>query len=100
MADSGSGGADTSTPPEVSDNMTTPATPGAPKQRRFEIRFKVPSDAPHNCQIEVQDTTGTNIVYDQDRDPGDIVDDNVIGFGNKIIFRIFIDGKLIRQDTK
>jgi len=74
-------------------------TPSSDKQRRFEIRFRVPPNGPHNCQIEVQDTTGTNIVYDQDRQGGDIVDDNVIGFGNKIIFRIFVDGKLIRQDT-
>ncbi len=92
---------DTAPPTDNSDNSSSaPIDPSAPKQRRFEIRFRVPSNGPHNCQIEVQDTTGTNIVYDQDRDSDDIVDDSVIGFGNKIIFRIFIDGKLIRQDTK
>ena len=83
-------------PTDIGDNSTS----GAPKQRRFDIKFKVPDTGTHNCQIEVQDTTGTNIVYDQDRSGGDTDDDNVIGFGNKIIFRIFIDGKLIRQDTK
>jgi eukaryotic-like serine/threonine-protein kinase len=90
------------TPPIESspDNGERPASPTAPTERHFEIRFRVPHHGPHNVQIEVQDTTGTNIVYDQDRDPGDIVDDNVEGFGNKIIFRIFIDGKLVRQDTK
>jgi eukaryotic-like serine/threonine-protein kinase len=83
------------------ESPSTPATvPSAPKDRHFEIRFRVPHKGPHNVQIEVQDTTGTNIVYDQDRDSGDIVDDNVEGFGNKIILRIFLDGTLIRQDTK
>jgi serine/threonine protein kinase len=95
--------------PPATDSATTSGqsttdsqvpSPVSPKQRRFDIQFKVPPDGPHNCQIEVQDTTGTNIVYDQDRNSSDIVDDNVIGFGNKVIFRIFIDGKLIRQDTK
>jgi hypothetical protein len=98
----GSPPADVTAPPPTDsiDTTSSSATPGGPKQRRFDIHFHVPNDRPHNCQIEVQDTTGTNIVYDQDRNAGDTVDDNVIGFGNKIIFRIFIDGKLIRQDTK
>jgi hypothetical protein len=94
---------DTPSPPDstVPTELTTPTSaPGELKQRRFDIRFRVPDDGPHNCQIEVQDTTGTNIVYDQDRQSGDIVDENVVGFGNKIILRIFLDGKLIRQDTK
>jgi serine/threonine-protein kinase len=98
--------ADTDTTPPPTNQQTAPDQTPVPassvgaKQRRFEIRFKVPSTGTHNCQIEVQDTTGTNVVYDQDRNGGDVVDESVIGFGNKIIFRIFVDGKLIRQDTK
>ncbi len=77
------------------------SAPGAPKQRQFDIRFEVPrTGGRHNVQIEVQDTTGTNIVYDEDQYRGDTVDDTITAFGNKVIFRIFIDGKLVRQTTK
>jgi hypothetical protein len=74
---------------------------GTPKQRQFEIKFAVPqSGGQHNVQIEVQDTTGTNVVYDEDRDAGQVVDENFTAFGNKVVFRIFLDGKLIKQETK
>jgi hypothetical protein len=54
----------------------------------------------HNVQVEVEDATGTNIVYDEDRDPGDTLDENISAFGNKVVFLIFIDGKLAKQETK
>lgn len=83
-----------------------PVTPGSGstglRQRQFDIRFRVPNGGAdrHNVQIEVQDATGTNIFYDQDRDAGDTVDENVSAFGNKVIIRIFIDGKLVKQQVK
>jgi hypothetical protein len=83
--------------PVPTDNSSTSL-----RQRQFDIRFKVPNDGAdrHNVQIEVQDATGTNIFYDQDRDAGDTVDENVTAFGNKVILRIFIDGKLVKQQVK
>lgn len=92
-------------PPDISAPAPVPAngnTNTGLRQRQFDIRFKVPYDGAdrHNVQIEVQDATGTNIFYDQDRDAGDTVDENVTAFGNKVIFRIFIDGKLVKQQVK
>lgn len=80
----------------------TPAPSGAaPRQRQFHIRFRVPSEgSDHNVQIEVQDATGTNVVYDETRSPGRVVDQQINGFGNKVIIRIYLDGKLIKQETK
>lgn len=89
-------------------DLTSPApapggsSSGGLRQRSFDIRFKVPAHGAerHNVQIEAQDATGTNIFYDEDRDAGDTVDENVTAFGNKVIFRIFIDGKLEKQMVK
>ena len=84
-----------SPPPSVATDV------GTPKQRQFEIKFQVPqSGGSHNVQIEVQDTTGTNVVYDEDRFAGDTVDETFTAFGNRVVFRIFLDGKLVKQQTK
>jgi len=84
-------------------NSTSPASPvgTAPRQRQFHIRFRLPSGGgQHNVQIEVQDATGANVVYDETRDAGKIIDQQVAGFGNKVIMRIYLDGKLVKQETK
>lgn len=100
--DTGTGDNATPPPDVTAPAPSTPSTgSSALKQRNFHIRFHVPSGGGrHNVQIEAQDATGTNIFYDEDRDAGDTVDDNVTAFGNKVIFRIFIDGKLVKQQVK
>jgi serine/threonine-protein kinase len=91
-------------PPDVTPpppSSPTPDSGQSPRRRQFDIRFKVPSSGKrHNVQVEVEDATGTNIVYDEDRDPGDTLDENISAFGNKVVFLIFIDGKLAKQETK
>ncbi|HEY3332421.1 MAG TPA: PASTA domain-containing protein [Capsulimonadaceae bacterium] len=99
---------DQSAPAVAPPSVATPApgaapgsSPSAPRQRQFHIRFRVPRGGDkHNVQLEVQDATGTNVVYDEYRDGGQVVDENISAFGNKVILRIYLDGKLVRQDTK
>ncbi len=76
-------------------------TPKTARLRQFTIAFAVPRHPrrSRHVQIEVQDTTGTNLVYDENHEPGEDVSEPAQGFGNKITFRIFLDGKLVKQQT-
>ncbi len=89
-------GTDSAAPP--------PAASGEPpsaKMRQFTVAFRVPrhSHHPRRVQFEVQDVTGTNLVYDETHSGGDEISAPVQGFGNKITIRIFIDGSLVKQQT-
>ena len=80
------------------DTQTEPKTA---RLRQFTIAFTVPRhpSRSRHVQIEVQDTTGTNLVYDENHEPGEDVSEPAQGFGNKITFRIFLDGTLVKQQT-
>lgn len=96
--DDGSSSPDDTVPPP--DGGTT-AEPKTARLRQFTIAFAVPRHPrrSRHVQIEVQDTTGTNLVYDENHEPGEDVSEPAQGFGNKITFRIFLDGKLVKQQT-
>ena len=92
------------TPPDSS----TPADSGASSDpsassrlRQFTIDFRVPRRPrrTRHVQIEIQDVTGTNLVYEEDQPSGEQISAPVQGIGNKITFRIFLDNKLVRQQT-
>ena len=94
------------TPPDVSGTPTDPAAPPpedtkAGRLRQFTISIAVPRRPrrTRHVQIEVQDTTGTNLVYDENHDPGEEVKVPIQAFGNKGTFRIFLDSKLMEQRT-
>lgn len=93
-ADSGTGDVP---PPDTS----APDEPKTARLRQFTIAFTVPHHPrrTRHVQIEVQDTTGTNLVYDENHEPGENVSEPAQGFGNKITFRIFLDSKLVKQQT-
>lgn len=73
----------------------------AAKMRQFTIKFRVPRHPrrQRRVQFEVQDVTGTNLVYDENHAAGDEISAPIQAFGNKITFRIFLDGKLIKAQT-
>jgi beta-lactam-binding protein with PASTA domain len=91
-------GSDTTAPPDQSIASDQPKTA---RLRQFTIAFTVPRHPrrTRHVQIEVQDTTGTNLVYDENHEPGEDVSEPAQGFGNKITFRIFLDGRLVKQQT-
>lgn len=82
-------------PPPASDQPTTA------RLRQFTIRFPVPRHPrrTRHVQIMIQDTTGTNLVYDENQEPGEEVSAPVQGIGHKVTFRIFLDNKLVKQQT-
>ena len=69
--------------------------------RPFTIDVPIPRHPrrKRHVQIEIQDVTGQNLVYDEYQDPGEKASVPLQGFGNKITFRIFLDSKLVRQET-
>lgn len=78
-----------------------PDPPKTARLRQFAIEIFVPRHPrrTRHVQIEVQDITGTNLVYDENHEPGEEVKVPVQAFGHKGTFRIFLDGKLMEQRT-
>ena len=96
------------TPPDDGSGTASGAAAATPADqpktaslRQFTIEFRVPRRPRHtrHVQIEIQDTTGTNLVYDENHDPGEDVSAPVQGIGHKVTFRIFLDNKLVKQQT-
>jgi serine/threonine-protein kinase len=86
--------------PDPSSPQPAATTGSSPRERQFHIHFKLPRHGgAKKVQIEVQDATGTNVVYEETLGAGETVDQHEPGFGNKVIIRIFLDGKLMKQDV-
>ena len=98
--------ADTSSGDGTDTGSSSSSDNSPARLRQFTIQFRVPRRPRHSrhVQFEVQDVTGTNLVYDETHSPGDTVSAPVQAFGNKITFRIFLDGpggspQLVKQQT-
>jgi len=65
------------------------------------VEFRVPRHPrrQRHVQVDVQDVTGTNRVHDEFHDAGDDLSVPIQAFGNKITFRIYLDEKLVKQQT-
>ncbi|MHB1456128.1 MAG: protein kinase domain-containing protein [Armatimonadota bacterium] len=69
--------------------------------RSFDVKFKVPPGPDQqNVEIAVVDDYGENIVYTEVKRPGESVEQTVEGVGSKIKLRIYIDGKLVKEERK
>ncbi len=85
---------DTTTTTET-DNTSTSQT------RNFGVKFKVPAGAEdQKIEIAVQDDYGESTAYSEIMHPGDQLDQTVQGVGKKVTIRIYIDGKLVKEDKK
>jgi len=85
----------------VTVDGTAPAAPKTARLRQFTVEFRVPRHSHHtqNVQIDVQDVTGTNLVYDENHGPGEQISVPLQAFGNKVTFRILLNGKIVKQQT-
>lgn len=90
-------------------SITTEETPtpenttnqSSSESRSFNVKFKVPPGAdPQNVEIAVVDDYGENIVYTETKSPGETVEQTVEGVGKKVKIRIYIDGKLAKEERK
>jgi serine/threonine-protein kinase len=69
--------------------------------RSFDVKFTVPEgEKDQTVQIVVQDDYGENIVFSEIAQPGARIEQTVDGVGNKIIIRIYINDKLVREERK
>lgn len=77
------------------------STGSSARMRQFVIRFRVPRHprGDRRVQFEVQDATGSTLMYDETHQAGDRIAEPITAFGNKITFRIFLDTKLVKQQT-
>ena len=78
-----------------------PDAPKTARLRQFTVEFRVPRHGYHaqNVQIDLQDVTGTNLVYDENQVPGEKISVPLQGFGNRVKFSILLNGKLVKQQT-
>ncbi len=95
---------DAGTTPDAGGSAVVGGDPAAPKTgrlRQFTVEFRVPRRPRHtqNVQIDLQDVTGTNLVYDENQEPGEKISVPLQGFGNRVKFSILINGKLVKQQT-
>ena len=83
------------------DGTLPSSAPKTARLRQFTVEFRVPRHAHHtqNVQIDVQDVTGTNLVYDENHDPGEQISVPLQAFGNRVKFSILLNGKLVKQQT-
>ncbi len=98
--DTGGGTAPTPAPPDGGTSANPPDA-GSPRLRQFTIQFIVPHhpDRDRHVQFEIQDALGLSWPFDEWRSPGTEVDSPVQAFGNRVTFRIFLDGKMAKQQT-
>ena len=79
-----------------------PEQQNAPKEpRSFDVTINVPQGPEdQKIQIAVDDDFGENITYSDILHPGDKVKQTVQGVGDRVTLRIYIDGKLVREERK
>ena len=83
----------------VSGEQPQQAKPKEP--RSFDVTFPVPQGAENQkVQIAVDDDFGENIAYSDTLHPGDKVQQTVQGVGDKVTIRVYIDGKLVKEEPK
>lgn len=69
--------------------------------RVFAIEYRVPNDnQPHRIRIDVTDRDGTRTVYDDPRDPGEKVKEDVEGIGRRVTIRLYDNDQMQREVTK
>ena len=69
--------------------------------RSFNIQFTVPP-GPKDQQVEIKvvDDNGDNTAYTDIKHPGDQVKQTIEGVGTKVIIRIYLDDKLVKEESK
>jgi hypothetical protein len=78
----------TPTPPSAGGN-DTPA-PGDDKTSYLTVNYAIPSDAAaHHIRIDVTDKNGVRTVYDEVREAGENLNQDVEGVGKKITIKVY-----------
>jgi len=82
-------------------NDQTSDTSVQSKSRSFDLKLTVPPGSQDQLvEIKVQDDSGENTVYSEVRHPGDHIKKTVQGAGSKVVIRVYIDNKLIKEEQK
>jgi len=82
-----------------SDNTSQPTDETTPVSRTFRVNFNIPSVAsgPQDVRIEVSDESGDSVVYEGIHNPGESVSKEIIGYGEGVKIRVYINDKLARE---
>lgn len=67
----------------------------------YTIRIRLTGlTASVNLRVDITDARGTKTVFEEYRDPDQLVEITAEGYGSEAVFRIFYDGELVKQVTK
>ncbi len=67
----------------------------------FTVRYPVPRDnARHRIRIDVVDKDGTRTVYDELREPGERVEEDIEAVGRRITIKLYDNDELRSEQTK
>ncbi|MHB1000160.1 MAG: protein kinase domain-containing protein [Armatimonadota bacterium] len=85
----------------VTDDNTATNSETSGQSRSFDVKFTVPAGPEQqNIEIAVLDDYGENIVYTEVKSPGDKIEQSVDGVGRNVAIRIYIDGKLVKEERR
>lgn len=69
--------------------------------RLFTIRYPIPNDGVrHRIRIDVTDKDGTRTIYDEERDGGERIQEEIEGVGRRVTIKLFDNDELRSEQTK
>ncbi len=93
-----SGGMAEGTPPE---DVGAGDTGDGERIRVFTVRYRVPGDnATHRIRIDVTDKDGQRTVYDEVREAGERVEEEIEGVGKRITIKLYDNDELRSEQSK
>jgi beta-lactam-binding protein with PASTA domain len=89
----------TPAPPTPDEEPAAPsADPADDRTSYLTVGYDIPSDAaPHHIRIDVTDKSGTRTVYDELREPGERLSQDVEGTGKKITIKVYDNDVLVSE---
>jgi len=87
---------------EPQPQMPEAQTQAQSEPRSFDVIVNEVPPGPQNQLVEivVEDDLGKRTVFTQVAHPGDRVSHTVQGVGKQVIIRVYIDGKLVKEDVR
>ncbi|MBL8086718.1 MAG: PASTA domain-containing protein [Chthonomonas sp.] len=81
----------------VSNGSRGSNEPSRGERRGYEMSFTLTAPIAVRVRIDMIDDNGTEQVYEEDHQPGDVITVRTAGYGDNVVFKIFYDGEFVAQ---
>ncbi len=71
-------------------------------RREFDVAFDVPENSPDPSRVKIVviDSAGRSTVYDEEHKPGEQVKTTVIGYGNRVEIRVYLNNEEVSRKVQ